>query len=356
MSTDNANQPPKIPDNNVTPSHEWASHTIGTVYNAAEATKGNAPRDEGRIPGAFPGSVSSTDEAEFANTARHVYNHVEKNAKEYIAPAQQNLAQTAQSVYASAEQAARQYLPQGVVNKLEQVGVLGAVEGPELAHPRPSHPADTRPADATSLPSHETGSFHPTHGGVGMLPGTPTESGVAKLPDERLQELRDELPTHESGVFKPTHGGVGSLPGGKDEEGVAMLPEERKSEEQTRDSSDQTPERKGEGYTPTAAYARGQARDTGTENVTPFSSTQKTTTPNAVQFLEANADQANQKPISTTIPGTQAPTTTTGATKNEETSKPGLGTKIKAEAKILSGKMRKDEAKVEEGRAMKQGG
>lgn len=134
------NQPPKIPDTNVTPSHEWASDTIGTVHNAAEATKGNAPKDDGRIPGAFPICtfshldfrpfysifIASTDEPEFANTARHVYNHVEKNAKEYIAPAQQNLAQTAQNVYASAEQAARQYLPQGVVDRLEQVGVLGA--------------------------------------------------------------------------------------------------------------------------------------------------------------------------------------------------------------------------------------
>lgn len=94
-----------------------------------------------------------------------------------------------------------------------------------------------------------------------MLPGESTEAGVAKLPDERLQELRDELPTHESGTFKPTHGGVGSLPGGRDEEGVAMLPEERKSED-GRASSDRTPERGGEGYTPTAAYG-GEARDTG---------------------------------------------------------------------------------------------
>jgi hypothetical protein len=63
-----------------------------------------------------------------------------------------------------------------------------------------------------------------------MLPGSRSEQSVAKLPEERLQDLRTELPSRENGeeTFKPTHGGVGTLPGGKNEAGVAILPEERK--------------------------------------------------------------------------------------------------------------------------------
>ncbi|TFK66412.1 hypothetical protein BDN72DRAFT_859936 [Pluteus cervinus] len=90
-------------------------------------------------------------------------------------------------------------------------------------------------------------------GGVGSLPGTPNEEGVARLPDERAQEKADQsleekkravksdvtrklsstqttLPSQEGaddslGKTK----GVGALPGSKDESGVALLPEERKN-------------------------------------------------------------------------------------------------------------------------------
>ncbi|KIJ38914.1 hypothetical protein M422DRAFT_32979 [Sphaerobolus stellatus SS14] len=230
-------QPPIIPGSVTTPSTEWAQQTFSAVDNAAEATKGNAPHNQGRVPGAFPGDVSKSDEEEFTMSAKQTLESAQKTAQDMYASAGQG----AQNVMSSAEQAARQYLPQGVVDKLEQVGVLGAAGSTQtqgqatsssieqkIAQYDATH-HDSRPSDATSLPSHETGPFHPTHGGVGTLPGKPNEAGVAKLPEERTQELRNELPTHESGQFKPTHGGVGSLPGSKDEVGVAELPDEKRA-------------------------------------------------------------------------------------------------------------------------------
>jgi len=98
----------------------------------------------------------------------------------------------------------------------------------------PEH--DLRPADSNSLPSNETGPFHPTHGGVGTLPGTSNEEGVAKLPDERIEDLRSELPTREQEPFMPSHAGVGSLPGGKDEVAVAELPHEKTLKETENDN------------------------------------------------------------------------------------------------------------------------
>lgn len=89
------------------------------------------------------------------------------------------------------------------------------------------------------LPSKELNTG-PTHGGVGTLPGGRNESGVAILPEERFQDkvnvdgdqnkrLRDELPSKEVNTG-PTHGGVGTLPGSRNESGVAILPEERNTE------------------------------------------------------------------------------------------------------------------------------
>lgn len=95
------------------------------------------------------------------------------------------------------------------------------------------------------LPTHET-QTGPTPGGVGSLPGTRSETSVAKLPEEhlrskdtasplpdsqsnRLDQLRSELPSREVDTG-PTHAGVGTLPGSRSESGVAKLPEERNTE------------------------------------------------------------------------------------------------------------------------------
>ncbi|KAF9462799.1 hypothetical protein BDZ94DRAFT_1260365 [Collybia nuda] len=79
------------------------------------------------------------------------------------------------------------------------------------------------PAKAFSLPSTEVPSG--SAGGVGSLPGTRSEVSVAKLPEERRQE---GLPSHETDHERlGKTGGVGPLPGGPNESGVALLPEER---------------------------------------------------------------------------------------------------------------------------------
>jgi hypothetical protein len=68
-------------------------------------------------------------------------------------------------------------------------------------------------------------------GGVGSLPGTPNEEGVAILPEERQQSARSNaatLPSHEGrDEDLGKTGGVGALPGSRSETSVAKTPEER---------------------------------------------------------------------------------------------------------------------------------
>lgn len=74
-----------------------------------------------------------------------------------------------------------------------------------------------------TLPSSETPGV--SAAGVGSLPGTASETSVAKLPEERRQE---GLPSYETSQdLSGNTGGVGSLPGAANESGVALLPEER---------------------------------------------------------------------------------------------------------------------------------
>ncbi|TFK37237.1 hypothetical protein BDQ12DRAFT_685538 [Crucibulum laeve] len=94
---------------------------------------------------------------------------------------------------------------------------------------QPTHPVQ-RPASPPELPTREhLGLSH--HAGVGSLPGSRWEEGVALTPEERHQEeieqAMHELPIEEI-PGPPHHFGVGSLPGTKDEVGVAILPDERK--------------------------------------------------------------------------------------------------------------------------------
>jgi hypothetical protein len=80
--------------------------------------------------------------------------------------------------------------------------------------------------------------------GVGPLPGSISETSVAKLPDERLQSAREfnqstgkhaveagsiSLPSQETKGVQPFehHDGVGLLPGSGSEVSVAKLPDER---------------------------------------------------------------------------------------------------------------------------------
>jgi hypothetical protein len=75
------------------------------------------------------------------------------------------------------------------------------------------------------------------HDGVGPLPGSISETSVAKLPDERSASARKtgagvaavSLPSQERTGVQPFehHDGVGPLPGSRSESSVAKLPDER---------------------------------------------------------------------------------------------------------------------------------
>ncbi|KAF8504821.1 hypothetical protein F5888DRAFT_791105 [Russula emetica] len=100
-------------------------------------------------------------------------------------------------------------------------------------------------ARRTSLPSMEKEGVKPGehHDGVGPLPGSISETSVAKLPDERMQPTREadqptqkhavgagttSLPSHERKGDQPYehNNGVGPLPGTSSETSVAKLPDE----------------------------------------------------------------------------------------------------------------------------------
>jgi hypothetical protein len=96
---------------------------------------------------------------------------------------------------------------------------------------------------AVSLPSQERTGVQPFehHDGVGPLPGSRSESSVAKLPDERLESARKtgaaaaaaaadvSLPSQESTGVHPYehHDGVRPLPRSKSETSVAKLADEK---------------------------------------------------------------------------------------------------------------------------------
>jgi len=96
-------------------------------------------------------------------------------------------------------------------------------------------------AKRTSLPSTEKEGVKPGehYDGVGPLPGSISETSVAKLPDERLESTAGEsdksaqrpLPSKETKGTRPRehYGGVGSLPGSNSETSVAKLPDEREA-------------------------------------------------------------------------------------------------------------------------------
>jgi hypothetical protein len=108
----------------------------------------------------------------------------------------------------------------------------------------------------TSLPSSEKEGIKPGehYDGVGPLPGSISETSVAKLPDERNESSASGEPdrsravrrpaTRPAGVSLPSqekmgvqpyehYDGVGPLPGTSSETSVAKLPDERKAEERS---------------------------------------------------------------------------------------------------------------------------
>ncbi|KIY54716.1 hypothetical protein I307_05998, partial [Cryptococcus deuterogattii 99/473] len=113
---------------------------------------------------------------------------------------------------------------------VHETGVAILPEEEKVGHVRihPDHAAGVGPR--TSLPSDEyIGALPREHSsGVGALPGTVNEAGVAILPDER-SGTHFSLPSHELiGALNREHSsGVGALPGTVNETGVAVLPDEK---------------------------------------------------------------------------------------------------------------------------------
>ncbi|KAF8589202.1 hypothetical protein K439DRAFT_1658039 [Ramaria rubella] len=181
-TTSQVHYPPVLPQPSGTPAHEWAQQTVGVLDGdeGKKAPAGTGATSSGdtrsvattpglELPGAFPSSNPGTT----ANTTS-----ITESAQSALESTQHTVAHTAQGVYDTAEKTARQYLPTSVVLRLEGVGVL-------QHKPTPSESAPTKP----TLPSHDSESSSPSHpGGVGSLPGTRDEAGVAQLPHEKDME------------------------------------------------------------------------------------------------------------------------------------------------------------------------
>jgi len=186
--------------------------------------------------------------------------------------------------------------------------------------------------------------------GVNRFPESKHEASVAKTSDERAQDIHNEMPAQE-GVFLPT--------------GVAKLPKERVMEE----SGLEGPSNK---HLPALATVPGTKEPIGGKTLSHETDSNEASNVAETAHTTSTAD-APRQPVET-IPGTKEsfqsvddrappppPTNPdthrpeSGGSKHDEHSKVGFGSKLKAQAKILSGKFRNDEARVEEGKAMKQG-
>lgn len=131
------------------------------------------------------------------------------------------------------------------------------------AKDRVTHGGHTTAIGASSVPSRELDGAKPGDhsSGVGALPGSINEPGVARLPDEKGRGITGatsaSVGTHSKTFGAATlpsqddsthgvSGGVGALPGLKDESGVALLPDERPSRETGTNFTQSTPSKVGE--------------------------------------------------------------------------------------------------------------
>ena len=108
----------------------------------------------------------------------------------------------------------------------KSAGAVGATSG---VGDLPGHPKETGvaklPEERMQEKAHKAVGGLGTTAGVGALPGSDSEASVAKLPEERMQEKG-----HKAAGGLSTTAGVGALPGSDSEASVAKLPEERAQE------------------------------------------------------------------------------------------------------------------------------
>ncbi|KIJ49343.1 hypothetical protein M422DRAFT_27701 [Sphaerobolus stellatus SS14] len=301
-------------------------------------------------------------------------------------------------IFATATETAKQYLPESVVGALKNVGVMER---------------DTSVTDGTSLPSQET-KFAPSWGGVGTLPGTLSETSVAKLPDEKKYEnevghelgregvLGTDAEERPVGVMdlladqkraNPVAGvdtaskfinlDVLPTPQGTPGEGTTInhaILDNRPSESQSQPTPLQNgPERMQSEPSkemekavnkplPPVAGNTNDFKNTGSRLEEGKVADDKTYTEDQAKRKTARTEPPNQHHSAPTPPET--PTQQGGVERKEEVhSEEGKGSdvkseksgkvpftqKLKGEVKIISGKLGSNPAKVEEGQAMKKG-
>jgi len=272
--------------------------------------------------------------------------------------------------------------------------------------PYPQVQPTTAVTARTSLPSYDvTGQAPGTHqDGVGALPGTFRETGVAVLPDEGGKPAgatnatnpatgtlaRDynggaglSRPSEEEGnesvglgerrVGKDVSGGVGALVGGKTEEGVAVLPDERgdanvgsgvteggkgdKLGEMDQAEREERHEKAGTGNVTSKETQQGGGYDTNYHPAALHPQTQTTgeAAPSAEPQGAATKGDATKE--DNKEGGQGISTTGDKVTGGEKVKKAGFLDKMRGEAKVLMGKMegKKGVEKVQEGRKMKAG-
>ncbi|TFY83370.1 hypothetical protein EWM64_g636 [Hericium alpestre] len=242
-----------------TPADEWANQTSDAIGSKEAIATGGVRAVAHDInqqpPGAYPEDLASekpTEDTVDSALGAAMVEDTKKAAHEVVEMAKELL---------PAQETAAQYLPTPV---MEVVAPYLPSTGSETPHTTIASEHD-RPHER-SLPSQEDMGMQPHEhvAGAGSLPGSASEAGVAKLPDERTpgsqsptsrpgpaassgtstpgspaQKATENLPAVDPGVAslpskeksgtEPSEkvGGVGALPGGRSESGVAVLPEER---------------------------------------------------------------------------------------------------------------------------------
>ncbi|KAF9512835.1 hypothetical protein BS47DRAFT_1344946 [Hydnum rufescens UP504] len=191
-----------------------------------------------------------------------------------------------------------------------------------------------------TLPSTETEGALPSSGpigGVGALPGPITEEGVALLPEERVNpdplhlddsQATSGTPTNESNIApQPPSAAFNTL---------------RLDDPNTNDREPKAAET----LAPGSALSPSTLPSHGTEVPPPSSAS------------PASGSASIPVPPSTPVPKSKAPPSSSSSFSsgtNGKKEKVSLMDKIKGEVKIFSGKMANDEAKVEAGKALKNG-
>ncbi|KAF8870813.1 hypothetical protein BD779DRAFT_1454834, partial [Infundibulicybe gibba] len=167
MTSTFPSQPPKL-DNPLphTPSADWAQATTSAIDKSPETSPfipGGAYHVDPRPPGAFPRGADLSAPPTLDDT-RAAADTLAQSVRQYL-PSQDEVQRLVQNTGATV----KQYLPEAVAGYL-----------------RTSSTAAT-----ATLPSKEAlGNQGTSSDGAGALPGSLSETSVAKLPDERAQESK----------------------------------------------------------------------------------------------------------------------------------------------------------------------